>query len=198
MGGRSLLSTPRCVPRRPLYAVPAPIACALFMWIGAGCFAWALMKHGYGPLLAFGAAGFLNTSEVVQWSPLFAAATVLTPLSVAWIIKPQIGAAMFLVRPNWWAVWGAIVLTALAFLVQPGWIADWRDGLAEAHLSTGKGWQYLSRSACPVGSSRCSAFSAGVGQRQARVRTRLAPKRCSPMTPCRSFSCRERGRRRPS
>jgi hypothetical protein len=135
----------------PFAPFSAPVACGLFMFLGAATFAWVLMRHGYGPLLCLGSAGFLNTVEVAQWSPLFAAGTVLAPLSVAWIIKPQIAAALWLVRPSWWPIIGGAGLAAIAFLIQPTWLADWRTGLADAHLSAGKGYPYLAPVMLPGG-----------------------------------------------
>ena len=81
-------------------------------------------------LLAFLSAPVVFAAEVVQWSPLLAAATVLTPLGVLFIAKPTIGAAMFAARPSWWAVAGAVLLLAVSFALEPHWITGWRAALA--------------------------------------------------------------------
>jgi len=41
-----------------------------------------------------------------------------------------VGAALFFARPTWWALAGAIVLSAIAWAAQPTWVADWRAAVA--------------------------------------------------------------------
>jgi hypothetical protein len=53
------------------------------------------------------------------------------------VVKPQIGAAVFVARPSWWAVGGAVVLVAIAFAVQPSWITDWRAALSSPNVTPG-------------------------------------------------------------
>jgi hypothetical protein len=126
-----------------LYPIPAaliaipfapfslPIASALFSTIAGALFAWALMERGYEPLFGFFSGAVHMAAEVAQWSPLFAAAVVVPPLSVILIAKPTIGAAVFFARPSRWAIGGGIVLAAIAFAVQPTWITDWLHAIAQ-------------------------------------------------------------------
>jgi hypothetical protein len=109
---------------------------ALFMMCSAAAFAWALMEHGYAPLLGFFAAGMAFAAEVVQWTPIFAGAYALAPLSVFLVVKPHMGLPIFLARPSWWPVGGAVVVTCAAFVIDPAWITHWREGMAigGAHL----------------------------------------------------------------
>ena len=114
----------------PLAALPQEWANTLFMLIGASAFAWALMRFGYGPLFGFASASMLFAVEAVQWSPLLAAAAVVSPLGIILAAKPTIGAAIFAARPTRWAIAGAIVLAALSLIADRTWIAHWLDAIA--------------------------------------------------------------------
>jgi hypothetical protein len=116
-----------------IVAVPfAPLqmawASAAFVAVGAGVFAWALMAQGVASLLLSLSAATLVAVELAQWSPLLAAAFVLSPLSVAFVAKPTLGAALFVARPSWWAIVGGVLLSAVAFALHPGWFGDWLGG----------------------------------------------------------------------
>ena len=114
----------------PLAALPQELANTLFMLIGAGAFAWALMRFGYGPLIGFASASMLFAAEAVQWSPLLAAAAVVSPIGIVLIAKPTIGAAIFAAKPSRWAIGGAVVLVPLSLLLDRTWIAHWLDAIA--------------------------------------------------------------------
>jgi hypothetical protein len=116
-------------------------ACFVFMSVSAAAFAWALMEHGYAPLLGFFAAGMRFAVEVVQWSPLFAGAFAVTPLALFFVVKPHVGAAMWLARPSWWGVAGVLGFIAIAFAIEPNWVSAWRAALAKG-ASLGIGSQY--------------------------------------------------------
>lgn len=119
---------PAAIAMTPLAALPAPWADAAFMAIGAGCFAWALMRYGYPPLLGMVSVSMFGAVESVQWSPLLGASFVLAPLGVFAIAKPTIGAALFVAHPNRWTLVGGTLLLAVAFASQPGWFTAWRSG----------------------------------------------------------------------
>lgn len=129
------------LPLTPLSSTWAPI---VFTAIACGCFAWALMEHGYAPLLGFLSAAVVFAAELAQWSPLLAAATVLTPLSMLYVAKPTIGAAMFVARPSWWAVWGGLVLVAAAFAFDPRWVERWSQALLEQRVPRSEVYPYVS------------------------------------------------------
>jgi hypothetical protein len=118
----------------PLAPLPATWAPVVFTTIACACFAWALMEHGYAPLLGFLSAAVVFAAELAQWSPLLAAATVITPLSVIYVAKPTIGAAMFAARPSLWAITGGLALMGVSFALQPHWLSGWRTALAQQSI----------------------------------------------------------------
>lgn len=142
---------PASVALIPLAWLTGPWACAVFMALAAGAFAWALMEHGWPPLLAFLSVCVWHAAGTVQWSPLLAASFVLAPLSVVYVAKPTIGAALFAARPSWWAIWGAIALTAIAFLLDPGWVSAWREAVARALVQAKHGFPYRAPMLMPGG-----------------------------------------------
>jgi hypothetical protein len=126
----------------PWALVRSPAAATfVFMAVGAAAFAWALMAHGYAPLIGFFAAGMRFAVEVAQWSPLFAGAYAITPLAVFFVVKPHVGLAMWIARPSWWGISGGVALVVAAFLMEPRWITAWRTALATG-ASLGLGSQY--------------------------------------------------------
>jgi hypothetical protein len=77
-------------------------------------------------------------AEVVQWTPLHAGAYALAPLGVFLIVKPHTGLPIFVARPSWWTVGGALVCTIAAFALDPEWLTHWRASMALGgqHLGT--------------------------------------------------------------
>lgn len=121
---------PAAVIAIPFAPFPALVATVLFSALTGAAFAWALMEYGYGPLFGFFSMPVRAAFETVQWSPVLAASTVITPLAVLLIAKPTVGGAMFLARPNRWAFIGAILFGGTAFLIHPGWVTDWLAAIA--------------------------------------------------------------------
>ena len=116
------------VPFAGLY--PAPLACGLFMLLGATAFAWALSAHGWSALIGFASAGMYVAAVWVQWSPLYAGAFAVAPLGVFLVVKPHTGLPILLARPSWWAVGSGLVCVFVAFVVDPAWLEHWRESLA--------------------------------------------------------------------
>jgi hypothetical protein len=115
----------------PVSPLSSTMASVLLVGGGMACFTWVLMRHGHAPLIGLLSASAISVMASVQWSPLFAAATVLAPLGILFVAKPTIGFAMFAARPSWWAVIGGLTATVIAFLVQPNWVAEWRAALTD-------------------------------------------------------------------
>lgn len=127
-------------------------AVAIFMALGGGCLTWALMEHGYPPLLGLYSACVSQALYTAQWSPLIAGAYAIAPLSVVLVAKPTIGAAVFAARPSWWALFGGLALIALAFIIQPDWVTAWRAAIHRgASIGAGATFPYLAPIAQPGG-----------------------------------------------
>lgn len=103
----------------PFAPFPEHVAMGVFMGLGAVVLVWALMEHGYAPILGMLSPCIADAIYVSQWGPLFAGAFVLAPLSVVLIAKPTIGAAVFVAKPSWWAVKSGVLLCAIAFVLNP-------------------------------------------------------------------------------
>jgi hypothetical protein len=116
---------PAAILALPLAPFTQPVAVGVFMALGGGAFTWALTEHGYWPLLAWTSGCTLFAIHVAQWSPLFAGATIVAPLSFVLAAKPNIGLAIFAARPSWWAILGAVILAGAAFALKPEWGSDW-------------------------------------------------------------------------
>lgn len=164
------------IPLAPLSSTWAPI---VFTAFACGCFAWALMEHGYGPLVGFLSATVVFAAELAQWSPLLAAATVITPVSMLYVSKPTIGAAMFVARPSWWAVGGGIALVLAAFAFEPNWIGRWSQALLEQRIPRAEVYPYVAPVTRP-GSIVAILCLLRWRRREARLVAALA---CVPQTP---------------
>ena len=114
----------------PLAPLPIGTATLLFSALGGFALAWALMEYGYGPLLGFFSMPVRAAFEVVQWSPLLAAAATVAPLGILLVAKPTLGAAILFARPSRWAFIGAAVFGGIALLVEPRWVQHWLDAIA--------------------------------------------------------------------
>jgi hypothetical protein len=122
---------PAAVIAIPLAPFPALVATVLFSTLAGVTFSWALMEYGYGPLFGFFSMPVRAAFETVQWSPLLAASTVISPLAVLLVAKPTVGGALFLARHSRWAFLGAIQFGGAAFVIQPAWFADWLAAIAQ-------------------------------------------------------------------
>jgi hypothetical protein len=142
---------PAAVLATPLAALSELWATCIFAAVGGAFLAWALMEHGYPPLLGFASSAVVFSAELAQWSPLLTAGVVLAPLSLCWVAKPTIGAALFACRPTWWPVAGAVVLTGVAFLLQPHWVESWRHALEATTSVRGVGFPYIAPVLMPGG-----------------------------------------------
>jgi hypothetical protein len=67
--------------------------------------------------------------ELVQWSPLLLAATLIPSLGWLAVTKPNLGLAMTAHaqsdRTLVVTILGSLILVLVSFLIQPGWFTDW-------------------------------------------------------------------------
>jgi MFS family permease len=111
----------------PFAPLPAAVGGALFFGLATGALAYALTRGGMGRLWLFCSPSFAMAAALGQWSPLVMAAALLTPLAWALTSKPTLGAALFLYRPSWRALWLALAFVALSLLVLPRWPLEWLE-----------------------------------------------------------------------
>lgn len=124
----------------PFAPLSGELAGALFIGLSTALLTWALTRESWErlPLLLSGC--FASAAKSAQWSPLLAAALLLSPWSVGLgAIKPNLGVPMFVARFSWRAVAVAVGLLVLSLAVQPGWPVEWlhvlRGGLESHYLS---------------------------------------------------------------
>jgi hypothetical protein len=78
-------------------------------------------------------ACFAEAVTFGQSVPLLIAAAILPWLGGALVVKPSVGAALWLWRPTRSAVLGGLALLVLSLLVVPGWPADWVTALGQTN-----------------------------------------------------------------
>jgi hypothetical protein len=61
------------------------------------------------------------------------ASATLPWLTVAWIAKPSVGAALFAAWPSWRVALAGVVITIATFAVWPGWVPEWRAAIGTTH-----------------------------------------------------------------
>jgi hypothetical protein len=101
--------------------------------VTGGLFGLAARRHGRGLWIGALSACFAEAVTFGQWVPLLIAAAILPWLSGALVVKPSVGAALWIWRPNRTAVLGGLVLLLLSFLVVPGWPAEWLAALRQSN-----------------------------------------------------------------
>jgi hypothetical protein len=97
--------------------------------VTGGLFGLAAIRQGRGLAVAALSACFAEAVTFGQVVPLLVAAAILPWLGGALVVKPSIGAALWVWRPRRTAIVGGLVLVALSFLVAPRWPAVWLDSI---------------------------------------------------------------------
>lgn len=116
---------PAAIVALPVAWMSAPAAAAVFGGVSAGLLAWGLTKDTWHRLWILASPPFAITLESGQWSTLLMAGALIAPLSWVAVCKPTAGLAVFVHRPNWWAVVGSVLLLVASFAVLPSWPIGW-------------------------------------------------------------------------
>ena len=122
---------PAAIVALPVAPLGGEAAAGVFVAASLALLTWALTREAPAdglesrwPLLLSGCV--LSAVRSAQWSPLLAAALLLSPWAVGLgVVKPNLGAAMFAARPSWRAAAAGGLLVALSLAVLPSWPADW-------------------------------------------------------------------------
>lgn len=121
------------MPFAPFAAHAADIA---FAGISALLFAYALTRNGYARLPAILSFSFFFAATISQWSPLLVAAALIPALGFLLVVKPTIGAALFLYRPRWRVVGAGLVFLLASLALRPGWPVEWLHAIRAATHET--------------------------------------------------------------
>jgi hypothetical protein len=120
---------PAVVMVAPVGLLPVLVARAVFAAVSVGALAWAITRDGWSRTPAFVSMSFLVSIQLVQWSPLLAAAMLTPALSWVALAKPNWGVAIVASAATS-RIWlplivGTALLTLAAFAVQPAWVGAW-------------------------------------------------------------------------
>ncbi|MEO8224847.1 MAG: hypothetical protein ABI661_08570 [Gammaproteobacteria bacterium] len=120
----------------PLALFPVRAAWILYAATAGALLAAAGQRYGRGLLVACLSASFLESIGYGHITPLLVAAAGLPTLGFLLILKPSIGAALWIFRPTRAAVVGCLVLLLCSLLLMPQWPVGWFHALAQTnHLS---------------------------------------------------------------
>ncbi len=120
----------------PLGALPVIAARAIFAAISASVFTFAISRDGWSRWPILLSVTFVVSIDLVQWSPLMAAAFFMPALGAITCCKPNFAVPVALaardVRAWWWLAGGGLLLVAASFAVRPGWVVEWLANLRGA------------------------------------------------------------------
>jgi hypothetical protein len=111
----------------PAFLLTIPLAPLSFAWsrvvwaaISGAVFTVASLRE---PRLrpALLSPSFVQAITLGQWSPLLTASAVIPWLSPVLIVKPTVGLALWLRRPRWVTIVGAVIFLAASVILLPSW-----------------------------------------------------------------------------
>lgn len=120
----------------PFATLPPEVAAGLFVGVSIGALAWFLGRDGGLRLPILVSGCLLSAIRSAQWAPLLTAAFLASRYGVGLgVIKPNLGAALFVSKPSLRGATLAAVLLLVSTIVQPAWFWNWLDVIrgAEAH-----------------------------------------------------------------
>ena len=110
----------------PFSFLPLALARPLFDILVGWAFAYGLWKlRGPNGLLALASGAYLFAMASSQTTPLMVAAILLPPLGFLLAVRPNISAALWIARPSWLALPGALVFLGLSLAIYPSWLREW-------------------------------------------------------------------------
>src|SRR3954451_5358533 len=110
----------------PFSFLPLALARPLFDILVGWAFAFALWRlRGPNGLLALMSGAYLFAMASSQTTPLMVAAILLPALGFLLAVGPNVSAALWIARPSWLAIPGAILFFGLSLAIQPSWPREW-------------------------------------------------------------------------
>jgi hypothetical protein len=110
----------------PFTPLPVDIARPVFDVLIGWTFAYALWKRrGPFALLAIVSGPYLFAMVSGQTTPLMVAASLIPALGFLQVLRPNTSAPLWIARPTWMALLGAIGILVLSIVILPTWPRDW-------------------------------------------------------------------------
>ncbi len=110
----------------PFSFLPLTLARPLFDILVGWAFAFGLWKlRGPNGLLALTSGAYLFAMASSQTTPLMVAAILMPALGFLLAVRPNISAALWIARPSWLALLGAILFFGLSLAIYPSWPREW-------------------------------------------------------------------------
>ncbi|MFL5471688.1 MAG: hypothetical protein ACJ8AM_04965, partial [Gemmatimonadales bacterium] len=110
----------------PFSFLPLTLARPLFDVLVGWAFAFALWRlRGPNGLLALMSGAYVFAMASSQTTPLMVAAILVPALGFLLAVRPNISAALWIARPSWLAVPGAILFLGLSLALYPSWPREW-------------------------------------------------------------------------
>lgn len=123
--GTMLYPLPAAVVMIPTVGVAVRALGAGFVALATFLLAYALARRAWWALLALLSPSFLLSVWAVQWPPMIVAAAMFPALGWLGVVKPNLGLAGFVYRPQWSTALGAAALLAVSFALVPTWPLGW-------------------------------------------------------------------------
>lgn len=109
----------------PFTVISPAAASMLFSGIAASLLVWVFTRDAPYRLAAVLSFSFYYAAAISQWSPLLIASVLIPGLGFLLVVKPTIGLALWLYKPQWQAVVGGSLLLVFSLLVRPEWPMEW-------------------------------------------------------------------------
>jgi hypothetical protein len=109
------------------FALFAPAwSSAAVVGVTSGLLALAITRENFSRLVLFLSPQFMMGAAAGS-APMILMTAVIAWPALQWLVvmKPNLGLAAFASRPTWRALWGTVVLCAIAFLLVPTWPRYW-------------------------------------------------------------------------
>ncbi|HET8624048.1 MAG TPA: hypothetical protein VFM14_10835 [Gemmatimonadales bacterium] len=116
----------------PLALVPLELARTLLSAVTGFVAGYGLRRLGWWSHLAILSPAWWGAALQGQTAPALAGAAMVPSLGFVLAVKPTVGLALWLSRPNRQAVVGVLVLTLLCFLIWPPWFGAWWSTIQDA------------------------------------------------------------------
>jgi hypothetical protein len=113
----------------PFAALSLALASSLTMGISAGLMVWALTRDSWDPLWILASAPFVMAVNLGQWSPLVTTAALLPALGFLVTMKPNLGLAVLVWRPDPKVFLGAAIAVLVSLAVLPAWPGEWLNAI---------------------------------------------------------------------